>query len=78
MRWVAIMLTAGVLGFPAPLSPSPTNPLCYNSPAYRNTHEQECLITPVQGSNRPRPGGGSGGSGTIRDILRDLSGGLIG
>lgn len=78
MKWVAAVLAVGLLGSPLPAAPSPTNPLCYNSQAYRNTHEQECLITPVQaGSNRPGRGG-TGGSGTIRDILRDLSGGLIG
>ena len=76
MRWVAIVLLVGMVGSPVPLSPSPTNPLCYNSQAYRNTHEQECLISRRTGSSRP--GAGSGGSGTIRDILRDLSGGLLG
>lgn len=56
------VITLG-LGF-APLSPSPTNPLCYNSQIYRDTHEQECLIDRVQAkpSTSGNPGGGGGGS----------------
>lgn len=76
MKWAVAILAAGLIGSPMPLSPSPTNPLCYNSQAYRNTHEQECLIS--RPGTRRSGGGGQAGGGTIRDILHDLTGGILG
>jgi hypothetical protein len=76
--WIVV---AGIGPFaPIPLAPSPTNQLCYNSPAYRNTHEQECVIDTV--SANPREGGdGSDDSvphrGLIGGLLHGLTGGLL-
>jgi predicted lipid-binding transport protein (Tim44 family) len=58
-----------------PLSPSPTNPLCYNSQTYRDTHEQECLIDNVHAG--PSKGHGGGGGGFLGGLLGGLGlGGL--
>lgn len=58
------------------LAPAPTNPLCYNSAAYRNTHEQECIIDRV-GRTGSTPGGGGGGGGFLGGLLGSLTGGLL-
>lgn len=68
------------IGF-IPASPAPTNPLCYNSQSYRNTHDQECLIDPVpfpgsEGVPGSREGPG-GLAGLIRGIVHGLTGGLL-
>lgn len=38
------ILTTCVVSLCISLSPAPTNQACYTSQAYRDTHEQECLI----------------------------------
>lgn len=80
MKWAIVAIVVSLSSPLVPLAPSPTNPLCYNSAAYRNTHERECLISPVSASGPTGGGGGGPGGafGTIRGIVHDLSGGLIG
>lgn len=59
---------------------SPTNPACYNSPNYRNTHEQECLIDPIHpGSGANQPGGSNDGDGggLLGGLLHTITGGLL-
>lgn len=79
----ALFLVIGLaLASPALASPSPTNPLCYDSQSYRNTHDQECLIDPVPapGSEGSTGGGtrGPGGLlGVIGGVLHGLTGGLL-
>jgi hypothetical protein len=61
-----------VIGFME--SPSPS-PLCYSNQAYRDTHEDDCIITPVK-SNQNAPTGG-GRQGGLGGLLHGLTGGLL-
>lgn len=78
-KLVGLVMIVGI-GF-VPLNPSPTNPLCYNSPAYRNTHEQECVINnDASGTPHPPGSGGAGNPGllgTVGRVLHGLTGGLL-
>lgn len=71
---VTVMICAVALAPPAGAAPSVTNPLCYKSQAYRNTHEQECLIDQVKADESPNNRGGRQPGG----LLESLTGGLLG
>lgn len=58
------------------LAPAPTNPLCYNSASYRDTHEQECIIDRIPGAGSTPTRGGHGG-GLLGGLLGGLTGGLL-
>lgn len=67
--WVVVM---GIGPFSPPLAPTVTNQLCYTSQAYRDTHEQECVIDNT--SARP---GDKPNRGLIGGLLHGLTGGLL-
>ena len=66
-----------VIGLVFSQSPAPTNPLCYNSEAYRDTHEQECLIDQVAPARGNPGGGGPSRPGGLSGLLHGLTGGLL-
>lgn len=64
------------IGF-IPASPAPTNPLCYSSQAYHNTHEQECVIDQVPTAGHGGNKGPGGLIGLVGGLLHGLSGGFL-
>jgi hypothetical protein len=60
-----------------PLAPAVTDPQCFTSQAYRDTHERECLIDTVPAGGSTGHGGSGGQQGGLLGLLHGLTGGLL-